>query len=171
MKHGKTLLAFASVSFGLFVVAACGESLPKAPDVGVTPPVPSAPALPAAPDTTADSGAAATPAAPAKMTASECDALVDEANHELDAERIKVDKACKKDADCVVIKGRACSFACSNGAIPKAEQAEWDGTVTKVKDGQCKKWADNDCAKTTPPKTPTCKDVKPGCKAGHCITP
>ncbi|MBX3214746.1 MAG: hypothetical protein KF850_22105 [Labilithrix sp.] len=144
-------------------VVACGSEPKKEPTVA-TAPTETAPAETAvAPAADADAGGAAKPDKQA-----ECDALLDEANAELDAERIAVDKLCKKDADCTPIKGRACGFVCETGAIPKSEQKEWDDTVQKVKDAQCKKWGEQDCAslRTKPP--PTCQERKVWCDKGHC---
>lgn len=162
------------LSVGVALAAACG-GVPKPDLPNVTPPVStdSASSASAAPPASASAApASSASSAPAKMTAADCDKLVDEANVELDAERIKVDKACKKDADCIGIRGRACTFTCQNGAIPKAEQADWDKEVASVKDNQCKKWSDNECAKISPPKKPpTCADdaKKPACNKGKCI--
>ena len=77
--------------------------------------------------------------------------------------------ACKKDADCMPIKGRACQFICTNGSIPKAEQAEWDKEMTAVKAGPCKKGDELGCKKPDA-KPPTCSDdkKKPACDKGHC---
>lgn len=167
-----SLSALALLSTGVFVAVACGGTpAPMVPEV--TPPVASDSAKPvdtAPPSVPASASSAA--AAPAKMTAADCDKLVEEANVELDAERIKVDKVCKKDADCIGIRGRACTFTCQNGSIPKAEQAEWDKEVANVKDHQCKKWSENECSKISPPKNPpTCADdaKKPSCNKGKCI--
>lgn len=100
----------------------------------------------------------------------QCDALQADAQSEMDAERIKVDKACKKDADCMPIKGRACQFICTNGSIPKAEEKEWQRELTAVNDGPCKKWNDMGCKKPDA-KPPTCSDdkKKPACDRGHCV--
>ena len=100
----------------------------------------------------------------------QCDTLRNDAQSEMDAEIIKVDKACKKDADCMPIKGRACGFACTSGAIPKGEQAEWDKEMASVKGGPCKKWEEMGCKKADA-KPPTCdKDkMKAACDKGHCI--
>lgn len=150
-------------------VVACGPSPKKEP----TAPIATAPA----PEETApaqavpEAGAAAEadaggPAKPDKQA--ECDALVDDANSALDAERIAVDKQCKKDADCMPIKGRACGFSCTTGAIPKSEEKEWNETLQKVKDGQCKKWNENECAALRTKAPPTCQERKVWCDKGHC---
>lgn len=168
-----SLSALALLSTGVFVAVACGGvPTPEVPNV--TPPISSDSAKPldTAPPSSGAASASAAPAAPAKMTAADCDKLVEEANVELDAERIKVDKVCKKDADCIGIRGRACTFTCQNGAIPKAEQGDWDKEVASVKDHQCKKWSENECSKISPPKNPpTCADdaKKPSCNKGKCI--
>lgn len=167
-----SLSALGLFSTTVFVAVACGGApAPMVPEV--TPPGASDSAKPVdtAPPSTPASASSA-PAAPAKMTAADCDKLVEEANVELDAERIKVDKACKKDADCIGIRGRACTFTCQNGAIPKAEQGDWDKEIANVKDHQCKKWSENECSKISPPKNPpTCADdaKKPSCNKGKCI--
>lgn len=176
MTHRTTHALLAVSCAAIFVAFACG-GVPKPDLPNVTPPIGSdlpKPDTSATPPATSASAAPASsaPAAPAKMTAADCDKLVEEANVELDAERIKVDKACKKDADCIGIKGRACTFTCQNGAIPKAEQGDWDKEVASVKDNQCKKWSENDCSKISPPKKPpTCADdaKKPSCNKGKCI--
>jgi len=181
MKTRTSLLALGLAFIGVVTAVACG-SAPK-PDLGATTPsVPSAAsaeppstagaasAVPAA--SSAAPAATASAAAPAKMTAADCDKLVDDANVELDAERIKVDKVCKKDADCMVINGRACGFVCPTGAIPKGEEPEWSREVKSVKENMCKKWTENDCAKISPAKPPAkCPEEgkKPACKAGKCI--
>jgi hypothetical protein len=150
------------------VIAACGSE-PKKEPTAATASVPEVP-----PPATPEAGAAgpATGAvdagAPATDKQAECDGLIDDANSALDAERIAVDKLCKKDADCVPIKGRACGFNCVTGAIPKAEEKEWNETLSKVKDGQCKKWNDNDCAKLKTKPVPTCQERKVWCDKGHC---
>ncbi len=130
------------------------------------PPVPPAPTSTGEATATAPTAAAQDAGAPDKQT--ECDALVDDANSSLDAERIAVDKQCKKDADCMPIKGRACGFNCTTGAIPKSEEKEWNETLTKVKDNQCKKWNDSECAKLKTKPAPTCQDRKVWCDKGHC---
>lgn len=152
--------------FGLVLAGACGGT-PK-PDTDAPKP-PSTPAV-AVPDAAVPSAAPSSSASAAggKMTAADCDALATEANETLDAERIKVDKQCKKNEDCMAIKGRACTFNCENGAIPKAEEKDWTGALSKVKDGQCKKWTDNECSKLNTRPPPTCTAKKPVCEAGHC---
>ncbi|MBX3220734.1 MAG: hypothetical protein KF795_09460 [Labilithrix sp.] len=161
MRVGHAVLVVVSAAA---TVVACGSEPKKEPTVATaTPPAE------VAPEAVPDAGAESTEAGagkPDKQT--ECDTLLDEANAELDAERIAVDKLCKKDADCTPIKGRACGFVCATGAIPKAEEKEWNDTVQKVKDGQCKKWSEQDCAslRTKPP--PTCQERKVWCDKGHC---
>ena len=149
-------------------VVACGSEPKKEPSAPIaTAPAPVEPAPVVAPEagavSEADAGGAAKPDKQA-----ECDALVDDANSSLDAERIAVDKQCKKDADCMPIKGRACGFACTTGAIPKSEEKEWNETLQKVKDGQCKKWNENECASLKTKAPPTCQDRKVWCDKGHC---
>jgi hypothetical protein len=160
---GGTMLVIASLAA---VVVACGSE-PK--------PEPTAPSTTAPATVTTPEAGAATPAVAADAAGSakpdkqgECDALIDDANSSLDAERIAVDKLCKKDADCMPIKGRACGFVCTTGAIPKAEEKEWNETLKKVQDGQCKKWNDNECAKLKTKPAPTCQDRKVWCDKGHC---
>ena len=82
-----------------------------------------------------------------------------------DAERIAVDKQCKKDADCVPIKARACGFACTTGAVPKAQEKEWNETVKKG--GQCKKWNESECAKLDTRPAPTCHGLSIGLISRH----
>jgi hypothetical protein len=146
------------------IIAACGGSPAPEPVVGV------------APEPTPPVATEATPpepppeAKPEKMSAADCDALLHEAQAAMDAEHIKVDKPCKKDADCMGVPGHACDFTCVDGAIPKAEQADWDEELAKVKEGPCKKWADNACAETSAPPAPTCKDDKKvACVKAHCV--
>jgi len=163
---GQVLLIVVSAAA---VAVACGSEPkmePTAPTATATATEP-----PPAPTTTDEADAAAPTAAAdagAPDKQAECDALIDEANSALDAERIAVDKLCKKDADCMPVKGRACGFNCTTGAIPKSEEKEWNETVTKVKDGQCKKWNDNECAQLKTKPAPTCQDRKVWCDKGHC---
>lgn len=151
------------------MVAACGSEPKKEPTaatatapVEMPPPPTTTPEAAAAPDAL-DAGAAAK-----SDKQAECDALLDEANSALDAERIAVDKLCKKDADCMPVKGRACGFACVTGAIPKVEEKEWNETLQKVKDGQCKKWNEGECTKLKTKPAPVCRDRKVWCDKGHC---
>jgi hypothetical protein len=153
---------------------ACGSS-PKPPEGPALPASAAAPSADAASpaDTAAASDAGATSAAPSAdagggSPAEKCDALVNDAQLALDDWRIKADDKCKKDSDCVVIKGRACGFNCTNGAIAKASEASWNETVAKVKDGQCKKWSEADCAKVKAKPAPQCQDKKAACVAGKC---
>lgn len=97
-----------------------------------------------------------------------CDALVDEANSTLDAERIAVDKLCKKDDDCIAIRGRACAFNCVNAAIPKSEEKEWNEALEKVKNGPCKQWTEKSCASLRTRPQPACKERAVWCDKGHC---
>jgi hypothetical protein len=154
------------------VVVACGSEPKKEPSTATPTATASAPA---APVETAAATASVTPAptaAPADAGKSdkqtECEGLVTSANETLDAERIAVDKLCKKDADCMPIKGRACAFNCVNAAIPKAEEKDWNEALTKAKDGPCKKWTENECSKVNTKPAPTCKDKKVWCDKGHC---
>ena len=165
-----------SIGF-LFVVAACGGSPKPEPGTGTSTPTatpPSPDAAAATPvstgDATASADAGAGDGGSGGGKAAECTALRDEAQSEMDAERIKVDKICKKDADCMVIKGRACAFNCTSGAIPKAEEKDWTSELEKVKSGPCKKWTDMDCEKIAPPRAQTCtqEGKKASCQAGHC---
>jgi hypothetical protein len=159
---------------GLFaagVVFACGSDPKPDPATAAT----TASAMPETPPPAASSAAPAASASAAPEAPkvdpkiAECDQLRDDANQTLDAERIGVDKDCKKDADCVAIKGRACGFDCVNGAIPKALEKDWNARVAKVKDGQCKKWDANECSKLKTRPTPECKDRKVVCEAKRCV--
>ena len=170
---GQSMLLVASAAA---MAVACGAEPKKEPSAATAtatatasaepPPAPRAAetaAVAASPPAATDAGATAKPDKQA-----ECDALVDEANSALDAERIAVDKQCKKDADCMPVKARACSFACTTGAIPKAEEKEWNETLQKVKDGQCKKWSENACATLRTKPVPACQDRNVWCDKGHC---
>jgi len=166
----KTMTAGLSMALGgAFIVLACGSD-PK-PDPAT--PAPSASVSPEAiaPPSTASAApvtsASAAPAVDPKIA--DCEKLRTDANESLDAKRIEVDKDCKKDADCVGIKGHACGFDCVNGAIPKSLEKSWNDAVSKVKDGQCKKWDANECAKIRNKPAPTCKDQKIACDKGRCI--
>lgn len=168
------VVAFVLSSLAIGLVVACGSS-PK-PDTNTattpsaTPPTTDMPnPAGAVTASTADAGGGAT--ADAGMTKDQqCDALLHDAQAEMDAEHIKVDTPCKKDADCVAVKGHACDFACVDGAIPKGEQKEWDREIASLKTGLCKKWEDDGCKKADA-KPPTCSDdkKKPACDKGHCI--
>jgi hypothetical protein len=154
----------------VIVVAACGGEPQKEPTAATatasaTPPPPATAETspPKEPTAAVDAGAG-----PKQGKEGECDALQDDANSTLDAARISVDKVCKKDADCMPIKGRACSFNCANGAIPKGEQKEWDTAMAKVKDGACKKWTDNQCDKLKTRPAPKCDDKKVASDKAHC---
>lgn len=149
------------------VAGACGGAEPaKEPAVPTatapTEPPPAEPAEAGAPSAAADTA----DAAPSKEA--QCDALRAEAQSAMDAERIAVDKLCKKDADCMPIKGRACNFECVNGAIPKSEEKEWNEELKKVKEGPCKQWTDNECAKLDTRPAPKCEERKVWCDKGHC---
>jgi hypothetical protein len=167
MSVGGLLLVIASTAVA---VVACGSD-PKPEPIAptATPEVTPPPSVPEAGAATPASVSAADAGGSGKSDKqTECDALVDDANSALDAERIAVDKACKKDADCMPVKGRACGFVCTTGAIPKVEEKEWNETLKKVQDGQCKKWNDNECAKLKTKPPPTCQDRKVWCDKGHC---
>lgn len=160
------------VASGVAVVVACGSepkrdpaTSPTASVTGSVGPMTSASSS-SAPASSAASGGADAGGKPDKQA--ECDALLDDANSTLDAERIAVDKLCKKDADCMPIKGRACGFVCVTGAIPKIEEKDWNESLTKVKDGACKKWEANECAKLKTKPPPTCTERKVWCDKGHC---
>jgi hypothetical protein len=161
----------------LSLVVACGGGQTPAGGSATTP---AAPEPPSASNATAAAGAdagAAGPGAPAATAdagggkAAECTHLANDAHSEMDAEIIKVDTGCKKDADCMVVKGHACDFTCVTAAIPKAEEKEWTRELGVMKSGPCKKWAELDCAKEGDGKAPTCSDdsKKAACKAGHCV--
>ncbi len=154
----------ATTAFAFLI--ACGSE-PKKEPMAATATASAAP--PDAPAASAAPVAEAPDAGGKPDKQAECDALLDEANSSLDAERIAVDKLCKKDADCMPIKGRACGFNCVTGAIPKSEEKEWNETLTKVKDGQCKQWDANECAKLRTKPPPTCQDRKVWCDKGHCV--
>ena len=143
-------------ALSFFVLPACSprKSVPAPADAGAEP-TSSAPPV--------DAGPKVDP------KIAECATIMDDANQALDAERIAVDKDCKKDADCVGVKGRACGFNCVTGAIPKALEKDWNGVVTKVKDNQCKKYDANECIKYKAVQTPDCKDRKVACEKNHCI--
>jgi hypothetical protein len=158
----------ATTAFAFLI--ACGSEPKKEPtastataSVSATPPP-----LPAASDAKPNVASAPDAGGGKSDKQTECAALVDDANSSLDAERIAVDKVCKKDVDCMPIKGRACGFNCVTGAIPKVEEKEWNETLTKVKDGPCKKWDANECAKLRTKPPPTCQDRKVWCDKGHC---
>jgi hypothetical protein len=159
--------AAAMLAFAAMLVAACGSEPKKDPTAATATampvPPPSDSVASAVKDAPADAGVAAKP-----DKQSECDALLDDANSTLDAERIAVDKLCKKDADCMPIKGRACNFNCVNASIPKIEEKDWNESLTKVKDGPCKKWAENECSKLKTKPPPTCQEKKSWCDKGHC---
>ncbi|MBX3227109.1 MAG: hypothetical protein KIT84_35765 [Labilithrix sp.] len=155
-------LAFAATAA---LVLACGSD-PKpepvtAPPTAVTAP-PDVPDAGAAPEE-ADAGPKEDP------KVAECAKLQDDAQLAMDAERIAVDKECKKDADCVGVKGRACGFTCVTAAIPKSLEKDWNAVAKKTQDDQCKKYNDNDCAKLKPGPAPECKDRKVACENKHCV--
>jgi hypothetical protein len=174
------VVAFVLSSVAVGLVVACGSSPKPDTNTATTPsatPTTTATSTPdmagdastgGATSTTGDAGGGGTAAAPTKEQ--QCETLQSDAQAEMDAERIKVDKTCKKDADCMPIKGRACQFICTNGSIPKSEQAEWDREMKAVNDGPCKKWNELGCKKADA-KPPTCSDdkKKPACDKGHCI--
>jgi hypothetical protein len=152
---------------GVFgTIIACGGTPRSEPAIGTTDEAPAGEPVAAAP-------AEAPPAEagePTKMSAADCDTLLHDAQAAMDAEHIKVDKPCKKDADCVGVKGHACDFACVDGAIPKGEQAEWDSELTKVMEGPCKTWEASGCPSTSPAPAPMCKDDKKVvCVNAHCV--
>jgi hypothetical protein len=157
----------ASVACAAALVVACGSEPKKEPTAATAAPSePAPPASAAASAAPASSAAAPEAAKPDKQA--ECKGLADEATLALDTKRIEFDKGCKKDSDCLVVKGRACAFHCPNGAIPKADEKAWNDAVAKAKDGSCKKWTDNDCAKLRTTPEPTCEDKKAWCEKGRC---
>ncbi len=163
------LLIPGMLAAGLIAVlaGACGGAEPaKDPAVPTatapTEPPPAEPAGAGAPTAAADTA----DAGPSKEE--QCTALRNEAQSALDAERIAVDKLCKKDSDCMPIKSRACNFECVTAAIPKSEEKEWNETLKKVQEGACKQWADNDCASVVKREPPKCVERKVWCDNGHC---
>jgi hypothetical protein len=160
-----------SMILGSLVLAACGSGAKKEPKAA-PPPADSVDVAPVPPSSAASSApsasASAAPEPPKTDTKqADCDSLAADASSSLDAKRIEfAEKSCKKDADCIAVKAHACSFACANGAVPKAQEKAWNDAVSKVKDGQCKKWTDNACDKLKSP--PTCQDKKATCDKGHC---
>lgn len=168
----KSIVVIVATAAAVLTCGACGSEPKKEPATATPPAAASEAPAPSAEPAATPAASAATPAADAGAAKdskqAECDQLMDDANSSLDAERIAHDKLCKKDADCMPIKGRACGFACTTGAIPKAEEKGWNETVKKVQDGQCKKWNDNECAKLKTKPAPTCQDRKIWCDKGHC---
>ena len=174
MRTRTNVIAVSVTTLALISVIACGSSPPpNKPEP--TPPTPSATTASTGttPATTGDAGGggaadAATAAAPSKEE--QCETLRNDAPSEMDAEIIKVDKPCKKNDDCMAVKGRACGFVCVTAAIPKAEEKDWTKEIGTVNDGPCKKWKEMECAKADA-KKPTCeKDkMKATCEKGHCI--
>jgi hypothetical protein len=159
-----------SLILGSLVLAACG-SRPKKEPKAAPPTADSfdvAPIPPASANAPPPASAAAEPPKTDTKQA-DCDALVEDASSSLDAKRIEfAEKACKKDADCITVKAHACSFVCVNGSVPKSQEKSWNDAVSKVKDGQCKKWTDNACDKLSTKPPPTCQDVKATCDKGKC---
>jgi hypothetical protein len=154
----------------LAIVAACGSDPkpePATPPATTATATATAPALAAAPEG-GPSTASAADAGGKPDKQSECDSWYDDANSTLDAERIAVDKLCKKDADCMPVKGHACDFVCVTGAIPKIEEKDWNESLTKVKDGACRKWTEGGCDKLRPRPAPACHEGKSICDKGHC---
>jgi hypothetical protein len=161
--------AVLAVAATAVAIMACGSEPKMEPTASTATASVAPPPVPAVPEAGAPGAASTADAGAAKPDkAAECDALVDEANQTLDAERIAVDKACKKDSDCMPVKARACAFNCANAAIPKSEEKDWTEAMTKVKDGACKKWTDNECAKLKTKPQPACQDKKVWCDKGHC---
>jgi hypothetical protein len=149
------------------LAGACGGGSEPAVPTTPTPALTEAPPAAGAAEAGAPTAAADTAdAAPSKEA--RCDALRNEAQSTLDAERIAVDKLCKKDSDCMPIKGSACNFECVNGAIPKSEEKDWNESLKKVKEGACKQWADNNCASVDTSHPPKCVEKKVWCDKGHC---
>src|SRR5215207_5436091 len=99
------------LSITLLLLAGCGSDAKKDP---VAPPQ-DVPSSGSASPPAASTSVSAPPDAGGEKTDKQaaCDALLDDANSSLDAERIAVDKLCKKDADCMPINGRACGFVCA----------------------------------------------------------
>jgi hypothetical protein len=171
--RSSNVLSFVISSFAVGLILACG-STPK-PDTNTATTPSATPATPDMADAssggtaeTGDGGGGAPDAGPTKEQ--QCEAIVHDAQAELDAEHIKVDTACKKDADCILVKGHPCDFVCTDGAIPKAEKKEWDREMAQVKAGPCQKYADMGC-KAADAKPPTCTDEKKkaACDKGHCV--
>lgn len=168
--------AFILSSLAIGLILACGSSPKPDTKTATTPSATPSTSASGTPASTSDGGGGASAAgdagtADAGMTKEQhCDELLHDAQAELDAEHIKVDTVCKKDADCMIVKGHPCEFACTDGAIPKAEQKEWDREMAQVKAAQCKKWSDLGCKKPDA-KPPTCTDdkKKPTCDRGHCV--
>ncbi len=175
---------FASACLGAFaLVSACGgeakpgPAAPNAADPSKAGGAGESAATPPPAETKTAGTAAPQGAAPKKMSVDECKSLREEAQSEMDAEIIKVDKACKAIADCEIVKGHACDFSCATVAIPKSELADWNAELTKMKEGACKKWTENDCPTINPPRAaagggapPWCRDDKKlACEKGHCV--
>ena len=171
MRTRPNSIALAVTTLGAAALFACGSSQKPEPVTYTPAPVETAPepraAEPVTPEVAVDAGA--TPTAADKSAA--CTTHLHDAQAEMDAELIKVDTTCKKDADCMTVKGHACDFTCTTAAIPKAEQKEWDREMTALGTGACKAWTDGDCAKLTDTKAPTCADEgkKASCQKGHCV--
>src|SRR5262245_39046014 len=101
-KKIQVMLGVAAAASALAMVVACGSD----PKPEATAPTASAVASTTPPpETKASEPAAAADAGGGGKSdkQAECDALLDDANSTLDAERIAVDKVCKKDADCMPI--------------------------------------------------------------------
>jgi hypothetical protein len=174
-KRSSSIAAVAALGLatGLTLAVACGGApdlgagLPSVPSGLPAAPTAAAPAAPAADAAAAPADAGA--AAPKKITAAECQAFATSAQEELDAERIKVDKPCKKADDCIFVKAHACDFTCDNATIPKAEEGEWQREMKEVTAGPCKKWADNDCKTVDPKPAPACQKKAIACEKGKCL--
>ena len=175
------VVAFVLSSLALGVVLACGSDPKPDPNVAMPSATPTTPATgDLAPDaaggssggatSTGDAGGGAATADAGMSKDQQCEALVHDAHAEMDAEHIKVDTPCKKDTDCMLVKGSACDFTCVDGAIPKAEQKEWDREIKSVTEGLCKKWLDTGCKKPDA-KPPVCTNdkKKAACDKGHCV--
>lgn len=171
------VVAFVLSSLAVGVIVACGSSPKPDTKTATTPSATPTTTATAETATDASTGSAAATADAGGGTADagqtkeqQCEEILHDAQAELDAEHIKVDAPCKKDADCMLVKGHACEFVCVDGAIPKAEQKEWDREITHVKAAQCKKWSDMGCKKADA-KPPTCTEEKKkaACDKGHCV--
>jgi hypothetical protein len=147
------------------------ESTASPPNAGVDSPPPNAaqasaaandppPDPPAPPPNALD----APPSGPQRSVA-QCQALWDGMQQKV--ERFDAaHSACKSDADCATVPGRACLGACDT-AIPKGAVKEREALISKIGQNECTTFLDG-CSRTLPIPVPSCPMYVPVCTGGKC---
>jgi hypothetical protein len=75
-------------------------------------------------------------------------------------------RACKADADCATVSGRACLASCST-AISKGSVGDRQALLEKIHESECKTFLEA-CAMKVPIPVPSCPQYVPVCAGGRC---